>query len=163
PAHYLGRAALPMCWVSGTNDFAFPLSALKRSYQLPAGPRTLCLRIEMPHSHVDGWAPAEIGVFMDSLLLGGAPLPRLHDHGTDGRAVWARCDAPLPITHAELCCTRALGHWADRKWQSYPAQYDADAGCLTATLPPRATVWFLNVYDERGCVASTPHAEIGNA
>ncbi len=163
PARYLGQAAMPMCWVSGTNDFAYPLSSLQRSYQLPIGPRTLCIRIEMPHGHAEGWAPAEIGAFMDSLLAGGAPLPRLNDSGRDGRTVWAHCRAALPIARVELCCTRARGHWTDRKWRSYPAWYDAENGRIEASLPPHATTWFLNAYDERDCVASTPHEEVEKA
>lgn len=157
PSHYLSRAAMPMCWVSGTNDFAYPLSALQRSYNLPSGPRDLCIRIEMPHSHRDGWAPVEPGLFMDSLVRGGESLPRLQCGGQEGRLVWADCRSARPVTRVELCCTRALGHWTDRKWLSYPARFDAATGRISAELPPRATAWFINVYDDRGCVASTAH------
>jgi hypothetical protein len=97
---------------------------------------------------------------MDSLLRGGEPLPRLRDHGRDGNKVWAVCESARPITKAELCCTRALGHWTDRKWNIYPARFDAAAGRIEADLPPRATVWFLNVFDDRDCVASTRHEEL---
>lgn len=159
PACYLPQARMPLCWISGTNDFAYPLSALQKSYNLPPGPRTLCVRVEMPHSHVDGWAPAEIGVFMDSLLRGGEPLPRFREHGRDGNKVWAVCQSVRPLAKAELCCTGALGHWTDRKWNIHPARYDAATGRIEADLPPRATVWFLNAFDDRDCVASTPHAE----
>jgi dienelactone hydrolase len=160
PSQYLPHARLPMCWVSGTNDAPYPLSILQKSYQLPTGPRSLCIRVDMGHSHPHGWAPAEIGVFMDSLLRGGEPLPRLRDHGRDGNKVWAVCESARPITKAELCCTRALGHWTDRKWNIYPARFDAAAGRIEADLPPRATVWFLNVFDDRDCVASTRHEEL---
>lgn len=160
PSRYLPCARMPMCWVTGTNDFAYPLSSLRKSYESPQGPRDLCIRIEMPHSHPDGWSPAEIGVFMDGLLRGGLPLPRLRSSGRDGGRVWADCDASTPIVKAELCCTRALGHWTDRKWLSYPARYDAATGRIAAELPPRATAWFLNVFDDRNCVASTPHETV---
>lgn len=160
PSHYLPAAAMPMCWVSGTNDFAYPLSSLRKSCDLPAGPRTLCIRVQMPHSHRDGWAPAEIGVFADSLLAGGTPLPQLREHGRDGGRVWAAFDAAGPLTRAELCTTRALGHWSDRLWRVTPARYDVATGRVAADLPPRATAWFLNVFDDRDCVASTPHEEI---
>ena len=159
PSHYLPGVALPMCWVSGTNDAPYPLPILQKSYQLPSGPRTLCIRVEMGHSHPDGWNPAEIGVFLDSLLRGGESLPRLREQGRDGSKVWAVCESTRPITKVELCVTRALGHWTDRKWNIYPARFDAATGRIEADLPPRATTWFLNVFDDRNCVASTPHEE----
>jgi len=31
---------------------------------------------------------------------------------------------------------------------------------VEAWLPWRAAAWFLNVFDDRGCVVSTPHEEI---
>jgi dienelactone hydrolase len=163
PSQYLPHAAMPMCWVSGTNDFAYPLHSLQKSYRLPRGPRTLCIRVEMPHSHRDGWAPAEIGVFADSLLCGGEALPHLLEHGRDGGRVWARFHSARPIRRAELCATRALGHWTDRTWRIMPARFDSATGRAEAELPPHATAWFLNVCDDRGCVASTPHEEKASA
>lgn len=157
PSVYLPQARAPLCWISGTNDFAYPLSALQKSYNLPPGPRTLCVRVEMPHSHVDGWAPAEIGVFMDSLLRGGEPLPSLGRQGRDGNTVWANFTSAHPIQRAEICFTRALGHWTDRKWNVLPATFDAGTGRVEAELPRHTTAWFLNIFDDRGCVASLPH------
>jgi dienelactone hydrolase len=160
PSHYLPGVTLPMCWVSGTNDSPYPLPILQKSYQLPRGSRTICIRVEMGHSHPHGWAPAEIGVFMDSIVRGDEPLPRLRDQGRDGNKVWAVCESIRPIAKAELCVTRAWGHWTDRKWNIHPARFDAATGRIEADLPPRATAWFLNVFDDRNGVVSTPHQEL---
>lgn len=160
PSRYLPQASMPMCWVSGTNDFAYPLSSLKKSYTLPAGPQTLCLRIEMPHGHMDGWHAPETAVFCDSILHGGAPLPQTHTYGRDGENVWAHIVAARPVTRVELCTTRASGHWTDRKWIATPAHYDPVSGRIEAALPWRTTAWFFNIFDDRDCVASTPHEEV---
>jgi len=53
----------------------------------------------------------------------------------------------------------AFDEWA-RLWNAFPAHYDPASGRVEAQLPWRATVWFLNVFDDRGCVVSTPHEEI---
>ena len=45
----------------------------------------------------------------------------------------------------------------DRKWSVAPARLDAATGRTEAGLPPRTTAWFLNVFDDRDCMASTPH------
>jgi dienelactone hydrolase len=41
PAHVLPQARLPMLWVNGTNDFAFPMNAVQRSYRTAPGLHTL--------------------------------------------------------------------------------------------------------------------------
>lgn len=161
PSRYLSSANLPMCWISGTNDFAYPLDSLQKSYSLPSGDRTLCIRVEMPHSHPDGWAPEEIGIFADSLLNGGEPLPHVNSHGIDGQILWAEFESPRPIVSTEINYTRATGQWQDRKFNRLPAQYDSATGRVHAMIPKNTTVCFLNVFDERGCVCSTPHYEFG--
>ncbi len=160
PSQFLPAAAMPLCWVSGTNDFAYPLDSLQRSYRLPSGECTLCIRVEMPHSHADGWAPAEIGVFADSILLGSAPLPKLLEHGVDNRKLWARFSSTRPLVSAEICYTRALGQWQDRKFNRLPAQWIPETGVVQAEIPTLTSVGYLNVFDDRGCVASTPHINL---
>lgn len=160
PSHYLPSAKLPMCWISGTNDFAYPLDSLQKSYSLPSGEKTLCIRVEMPHSHQDGWAPAEIGVFADSQLCGGAPLPQLKSHGVDGKILWAEFESARPILSAEINFTRATGQWQDRKYNRLPVRFVSTKGRVEAVIPTNTTVCFLNVFDDRGCISSTPHQEL---
>jgi len=54
PSVYLRQAAMPFLWVAGTNDFAYPMDSLQKSYRLPRGPRTLAIRVRMPHGHEPG-------------------------------------------------------------------------------------------------------------
>jgi dienelactone hydrolase len=155
PRQHLPRAAMPMCWVTGTNDFAYPLDSVQKSYRLPRGERALAIRVEMPHSHVDGWAPPDIGVFAASVFVGGAPLPRIVRHGTNGLRLWLELESSRPVLSAELVYTRASGHWSDRRWNRLPAALDHSS--VSAVAPELATAAFINLYDDRGCVASTPH------
>lgn len=74
PSVYLGHAAMPMLFVSGTNDFAYPLDSLELSCALPKAV-TRCVRQDMEHSHKHGWAPKEIALFADQHLRDGVPLP----------------------------------------------------------------------------------------
>jgi len=159
PSVYLPSVHQPVCWVTGTNDFAYPLDSVQKSYRLPEGDVTLCIRVEMPHGHPDGWAPQEIGVFADSHLRGGAPLPQLLQHDGDKRQLWAKFDSVRPLLSAEVNFTRATGQWSDRKFNRLPAQLNAATGEIEALVPPNSTVCFLNVFDDRGCVVSTPHVE----
>lgn len=161
PSVYLPHAAMPVCWVTGSNDFAYTFNALQKSYRLPSGPRTLCIRLRMPHGHGDaGEGPKETFTFADSILQQGVPLAKLTGQGRDGSRVWATFESPCKLQKAELNVTRDVGKWPDRKWEALPAEVTA-AGRVTATLPEGTTVYYLNVFDERDCVVSTEHEELG--
>jgi dienelactone hydrolase len=160
PSVYLGSADLPILWVTGSNDFAYTLKALQRSYRLPKGPRWLCIRLRMPHAHGGpGENPKEIRVFADSILKGGAPLPVITGCGQEGTNVWADYSAKVPVVKAELNFTRDIGHWQDRKWESIPARQTE--GRVAAGLPEGTRVYYFNLVDERDCVVSTGHVECG--
>lgn len=158
PSSYLGGATMPMLWVDGTNDFAYTMNAWQKSYRLPKAPHTLCLRPRMPHGHEAGWAPKEIATFADSIVNGGDPLPKITSQARAGRAVSATFTSARPITKAELHFTKATGPWQQRLWEAVPATF-AD-GKVTAELPEGTKVYYLNLTDDRECVASTEHEEI---
>jgi dienelactone hydrolase len=158
PSVYLGDADLPMLWVTGSNDFAYPMDALQLSYRLPKGPRSLCVRLRMPHAHGGaGENPKEIHIFADSLLKGGTSLPTITGSGRDGTNVWAAFSTKGPVLRAELNFTPDTGLWQDRKWDAVPAHL-AD-GRVSASLPPGAKVYYFNLFDERDCAVSTEHEE----
>lgn len=162
PSVYLPDAALPMLWVTGTNDFAYPMNSLQKSYRLPKGPRTLAIRPRMPHGHGGaGENPAEILAFADQVLRGGAPLPRITGQGQgDGGAVWATYDPATPVARAVLEYTTTGGAWKDRVWESIPATVEAGAGRVTAVLPAGVMVYYLNLFDAEERVVSTEHAVV---
>ena len=160
PSQYLAKAKMPMLWVNGTNDFAYPMDSWKKSYLLPKTDRTLCLRIRMPHGHgAAGENPEEIHVFANSILRNTAPLPGITDQGFEDDKTWAVFSSTVPVTKAELCFTRATGRWQDREWESQPAMIDAATSKVTATIPTDATVFYLNLFDDQGCVVSSEHTE----
>ncbi len=161
PSRYLRFAKLPMCWVSGTNDFAYPMDSLRKSYRQPRGPRTLCIRVRMPHGHgAAGENPEEIHAFANTYLRDAVPQPRLLEQGRDGRRVWARFHTRLRIIRAELVFTKATGAWQERFWQTLPAKWEPQTGRVTARLPDGITVYYLNIFDDRNCVTSTEHEEL---
>lgn len=160
PSQYLATAKMPILWVNGTNDFAYPMDSWKKSYLLPKTDRTLCLRIRMPHGHgAAGANPEEIHVYANSILQGTAPLPKITEQGNDDDKTWAMFSSTVPVTKAELCFTRKTGRWQDREWESQPAMIDPQTSRITATIPADATVFYLNLFDDRDCVVSTGHTE----
>lgn len=163
PSVYLAHAAMPMLWVTGTNDFAFPMDSLQKSYRLPSAPQTLAIRLRMPHGHGGaGENPEEIHAYADQMLKGGPPLPVVAGQGRDGSTVWAAFDPKAPVARAELCFTKATGPWKDRLWESIPATLDGDAHRASAALPEGTTVYYVNLFDAEDRVVSTEHAELGH-
>ena len=161
PSVWLRQAKLPVLWVTGTNDFAYPMDSLQKSYRLTQGPRTLCLRVRMPHGHGGaGENPAEILAVAESQLNGGQPLARITSQGRDGQQVWATFESSAPIQRAELNYTSQTGKWQQRKWETAAAQIDAAAHKVTARLPDGVKVYYLNLIDQRKLVVSTEHEEM---
>ena len=168
PASWLPRAEMPMLWVNGTNDFAYPPGSWQRSYRLSKGPRTLCLRVRMPHGHGPaGENPEEIRAFADAIL--GVPssvaspgLATITGQGSAGTTTWVTWRGGQPIRTAELCFTAASGRWQDRLWETEPATIhptaDGTDGRASAFIPAGATAWYLNLVDDTGLVVSGEHA-----
>lgn len=153
PSVYLGRARMPMLWVSGTNDFAYPLPSLRKSYRLPRGPRTLSIRVRMTHNHSAGAAPEEIAAFADAVLKKKDPLARI----LEARQGVVTFRSRTPVVKAELNFTRDRGAWKERKWETVPAVLDAGRGRATADVPADATAYYFNLTDARGLVVSSEY------
>lgn len=155
PSSHLGGAKMPVLFVNGTNDFAYPLDSYKKSYRLVKD-RTLCVTVNMPHGHPQGWAPKEIGLFIDRHLKGGPGLPGIGaeptvDEASKSVTVGFTCEKPKS---AALHWTSDTGPWKERRWKTVPAR--AEGGRLTADLPAdRPLVLFLTLTDERGATVST--------
>lgn len=156
PSRHLPAARMPMLWVNGTNDFAYPLDSYQRSYWLPGGPRALCIKVNMSHGHEPGWAPFEIALYADQHLRQGIPLPTLSAMQCEGQLVTAEVSAPLPLMRAAIHYTGDTGPWQQRAWCSMPARIEA--GRVIGELPDRRPlVCFLTVTDERDATVSTEH------
>ncbi len=161
PSVWLGHSAMPMLWVTGTNDFAYPMDSLQKSYRLPKGPHTLSIRLRMPHGHGGpGENPAEILAFAENQLRGGQPLVKITDQGHDGRHVWIAFEAAVPVQRAELNFTCQTGRWQDRKWETAAAELDSSGRKATARLPEAVKVYYFNLVDRRNLVVSGEHSEI---
>ncbi|MSR56840.1 MAG: dipeptidyl aminopeptidase [Planctomycetaceae bacterium] len=161
PSHYLPQAKMPMLWVNGTNDFAYPMDSWQKSYRLPKSKATLCLRVRMPHAHGPaGENPEEIHAYANALFKGVAALPRVFDEGRDGDGVSVKFESATPLSRAELNYTFDTGKWQERKWETTRAHVDEDNGKVTAKLPAGATVYYINVFQSDLLAVSTQHVVV---
>ena len=158
PMQYLPNAQMPSLWVTGTNDFAYPLDSVQKSYQAVSGSADLAISHEMDHGHDAGWDPAEIHTFTDALFNHEAPLPKVISFNVENNILSAKFEAARPLVRAEILFTRGTGMWQDRKFNILPAELNENT--VSAEIPNMTTVAFLNIYDDRGLICSTPYIEI---
>ncbi|QEH37472.1 Acetyl xylan esterase (AXE1) [Aquisphaera giovannonii] len=161
PSHYLPGGRMPKLWVTGTNDFAYPMDSLRKSCRSAGGRSTLCIRPRMPHGHGGaGENPEEIRAFADAVVRGGKPLVEITGQSRRGDKVRVEYRGDAAVVKAELLSTKDDGRWTDRRWEAAGAAVDPAAHAATATLPPGATTYFLNLHDDRGLLVSSEHVEV---
>ena len=159
PSRYLAGVSCPILFTNGTNDFAYPLDSYQKSYRLVPGRVDVRIEVRMRHSHPAGWAPKEIGLYVDGVLAGGDPLPRLGPMETADGKTKATITSKVPVASGQLHYTTDSGPWPERTWHSVAAKL-AD-GRVEAELPAeRPLVYYLSVTDQREAMTSTQHAEL---
>ena len=154
PSVYLRSVKTPMLWITGTNDSCYPMDSHRKSYHLPPGPRTLCIRTDMTHGHGGaGENPEEIHAFADSFSLRGAPLARVTGQGIENNRVWAAFQSRSKIASAVLNYSKDTCDWPHRKWESVQAAVSGQR--VSAEVPSGAKACYINLIDIRGLVVST--------
>jgi dienelactone hydrolase len=152
PSKYLPNVKCPILFLNGTNDFAYPLDSYQKCYELVNAPRTLSVRVRLPHGHI--WDFKEVDTFIDSHLKKGDPLPEIGAMTSDGERVSATVKGTK--LKAALHYAEANGPWQKREWKSLDAE--VKDGAASAKLPTdRPIVYYLAVRDERGVEVSAPH------
>ena len=162
PSAYLGQARMPFLWVDGSNDFAYPMDSLKKSYHMLKTPYTLCVRLRMPHGHGGaGENPKEIEAFAAHFAKGGPDLPEITSVKREGRQVTVRFNPnQRVVARSELNYTCDSGAWKERKWEAVAIEANACSGEVKAEIPANAKVYYVNLFTDDGLAVSTEHEEL---
>ncbi len=152
PGRYLKNCRTPLLFFSGTNDFAFPVTALQRSYGAVAGEKRLGLRLEYPHNHTEVWQEPTVFAFADA-AVNGEEFPKIEAPRLAGQFLTAAFSSSRRIIKTELLSTRASGYEQDRRWTATAALLTGNT--VSANLPRWTTGAFFDLYDEVGCVYSS--------
>jgi dienelactone hydrolase len=182
PGSLLPRCRVPIFFVNGTNDVHYVLDSYMKSYNVVPGEKHLRIQVKMPHGHPPGWAPQEIGMFIDEKcgrlepVVGSKDrvmiqrsLPEIGAPKINGDAIEVVSSLMNgKLKKAELIYTSDIGLRSKRAWQTIEARF-VETGWngsgpnmsityhITAPKPPAdANTWFINVTDERGAMVSTP-------
>jgi dienelactone hydrolase len=156
PSRYISACRVPVFYLNGTNDAAYPLDSAMSTYRLLNAPKNIRIQINMPHSHRAGWAPTEVGRFIDERLGvdGAKALPALRPAVVKGDSAQAEFEAAAPVAQAGLHYTTSGGSFRDRQWKSIDATIQG--GSVRAPAAPRnATAWFFTITDQQGGTVSS--------
>ncbi len=168
PGSLLPRCHVPIFFVNGTNDVHYVLDSYMKSFNVVPGEKQMRIEVNMRHGHPPGWAPQEIGLFIDSKCRGGKPLPVPGKPEIKGDVVELPCESTSAVK-ALLHYTTGTGLRSKREWTSTPATSTGTLQILrvvdgkpvmgkvfTAPKPPaEANTWFISVTDERGAMVTT--------
>lgn len=165
PGSLLPRCRVPILFVNGTNDVHYVLDSYMKSYNVVPGEKHMRIQVKMPHGHPPGWAPQEIGLFIDSKCRGGKPLAVPGKPSVEGDAVIVVVESSTAIQKAELHYTTGTGTRSKREWATVPATFSSESQLsgdirqtirVVASKPPAdANTWYVSVTDERGAMVST--------
>jgi cephalosporin-C deacetylase-like acetyl esterase len=153
PSVYLPAVKVPILFINGTNDVAYPLDSYMTSYAAVPGTKQLRITVNMPHSHHDGWAPAEIGRFIDFYLRAGPALPKVGELENVEGKIQLKYASDRELV-AQLHFTNDRGLLNKWEWRSRPATVLTET--IIADAPPLdATAWFITVTDDGGATVSS--------
>ncbi len=159
PGSLLPRCRVPILFVNGSNDVHYVLDSYMKSHAVAPGEKHIRIQVNMPHGHPAGWAPQEIGLFIDSKCRGGTALPVPGKIEIKEGHVRLGCLSATALRKAELHYTADTGLRSERKWTTAPAVIAAASGTSIITAPkppPDANTWFISITDERDAMVSTP-------
>ena len=115
---------MPILFVNGTNDIHYPLDSYMKSFAAVPGRKQLRIEVKMPHGHPSGWAPQEIGLFIDSFCRRGQALPVPGKITTEGETIRLNYTSAIPVKSATLHFTTDTELRSKRDWQSLPARIE---------------------------------------
>jgi len=155
PSQYVGSAVMPMLFVNGGTDFAYPPDSFAKTCALVQSQKTIRFSPELAHGHIFD-KPKAIEVFVDHHLKQGMPLARISSMERTTKQIRAEVVTQTALVSAQLHYTLdgLPGDPKQRTWMNVPATIEQNR--IVAKLPPENTViWFLTVRDDRNTLVSS--------
>jgi len=161
PSVTLPAVRIPIYWLAGTNDAAYWMTALGRSYRLVEGRRSLSILGNMPHGHGGpGETPLEIGGIADHYLRNGPALPEFSQEELDRGCLSATYTYGRKTRGLVLHYTTAKDITPAAEWFSLPVPGVAGKR-VHCQLPPGTTMAFVNATTEEGLQFSSGILSVG--
>lgn len=154
PSSLLPRCRVPILFVNGTNDIHYTLDSYQKSFNVVPGQKQMRIEVNMRHGHPPGWAPEEIGLFVDSHCRDGQPLAMPGEPKLVNNKIRVPYSSTVSLKSAALHFTTDTGLRFDRKWQTLPGEINSDTVVFPKP-PADANTWFVTLTDNRGAMVSS--------
>jgi len=153
PSRYIGYAKMPLMFLNGTNDFAYPMDSYAKTCALVRSKKNYSIQLNMKHGHIFDFP--EFFLFVDQYILNGTPMPVVARPVIKKNKVSALVKADTTLIEAKLYYTTATHDQnRSRKWQTVDLALDGNR--IHGDAPPNdAKVWYVAVRDERKAIASS--------
>lgn len=158
PSVYLPYSEVKFLFINGNRDLHYNIVPFQKTYSLLSPEnRIVCIKPDMKHSHIDGWAPNEIRCFFDNMVSGFAGLPKTSGLKISNSGIYVNYCSPVSFKEARFYYSRDTESTnANRNWLSMPAAFDLKESVISCELPEGGfSFGFFHVTDQRGLVASS--------
>lgn len=153
PSRYIGAATMPVVFLNGTNDFAYPMDSYAKTCRLVAAKKHYSIQLNMPHGHKFDFP--EFLPFVDQYLRRGTPMPEVTRPEIVAGEIRAQVTSPTRIVSARMHYTTGPHpENPQRPWITKELRIVDDS--VVGDAPPSdATVWYVDVNDERQLLVSS--------
>ena len=153
PSRYIGSAKMPVMFLNGTNDFAYPMDSYAKTCALVQAEKNYSIQIRMRHGHI--FTFPEFYGFVDQYLRDGIPMPVVARPIVKGGQLTTTVQSKTKLISANLHYTTGPHPQnKTRAWKTIPLKVDGQK--IHGAAPPKsATVWYIDVRDERKCLVSS--------
>jgi dienelactone hydrolase len=153
PSRYIGSAKMPVMFLNGTNDFAYPMDSYSKTCALVQGEKNYSIQLKMKHGHIFDFP--EFFLFADQYIREGTPMPVVARPVVEGGRVQATVKSETKLIEAKLHYTTAPHEQnRGRAWQTFDLNVKGNS--VQGAAPPKeTTVWYVAVRDERKAIASS--------
>lgn len=153
PSRYIGSAKMPVMFLNGTNDFAYPMDSYAKTCTLVQGEKNYSIQIRMRHGHI--FTFPEFYGFVDQYLRDGIPMPVVARPIVKGGQLTTTVQSKTKLISANLHYTTGPHPQnKTRAWKTIPLKVDGQK--IHGAAPPKnATAWYIDVRDERKYLVSS--------
>ena len=153
PSSYLASARMPVAFLNGTNDFAYPMDSYAKSCALVRTEKNYSIQLRMSHGHIFDFR--EFFHFADQYLKGGVPMPVISRPELKDGQLTAQVKAATKLVSARLHFT--TGSHAQNKTRPWAMrELSIEKNRIQGEGPPEeATVWYVDLTDERKILVSS--------
>jgi dienelactone hydrolase len=153
PSSYIGYAKMPLMFLNGTNDFAYPMDSYAKTCALVRSKKNYSIQLNMKHGHIFDFP--EFFIFVDQYILNGTPMPEVARPVVKKNKVSALVKSETKLIEAKLYYT-SDPHEQNRTRMWKTVDLALNGNLIHGDAPPNnVKVWYVAVRDERKVIASS--------